>query len=162
MRAHYLFSKYIGHRLIDFRNRHDWRAIMGEYLKTQWLGREKIRQFRWEKFKHLIRHAEEKVPYYRRLFAEHGIRPRDIKDERDITKIPTLDKNTIQENFSDLISEDAARNKQSIFLNSSGGSTGVALNFYQDRFYDAHRAACVRRANIWAGWRCGEPMAYLW
>jgi len=48
-----------------------------------------------KQFQYLLRHAYERVPYYRRLWDEAGVNPNDIKSIADLPKLPMVDKETI-------------------------------------------------------------------
>jgi len=119
-----------------------------------------IRIRQWSKLKALLDFANKNVPYYTKLFKKLSIFPGDIKNAEGLKKIPILTKRDIIDNFDKLLSKDINRRK--VYLNSSGGSTGVNLNFYQDNFYQEKRASSVYWGNELAGWRLGEPTAYLW
>lgn len=50
--------------------------------------REEIRELQNQKLRHLMRHELPYSPYYRELFAKHGIDPRSIQTTDDLVKIP--------------------------------------------------------------------------
>ncbi len=52
--------------------------------------------FRDRALRNLVAHAYGRVPYYRRLFDCHGLRPRDIRTVADLPAIPISDKNDLR------------------------------------------------------------------
>ncbi|MDP2106684.1 MAG: hypothetical protein Q8J76_11875, partial [Desulfobulbaceae bacterium] len=70
---------------------------------SQFLVPERVRGYQFEKIKIIIAHAYAQVPYYRRLFADIGITPEDIRTREDFVKIPVLTKEIIRSNSKDLI-----------------------------------------------------------
>ena len=99
--------------------------------ESQWWSREKLEEYQMQQLRKLLHHAYENVPYYRRVFDERGLKPKNIQDFDDFGKLPYLTKEIIQENLPDLV----ARNYHSSKLQyvTSSGSTGIPLGFYWER-----------------------------
>jgi phenylacetate-CoA ligase len=57
-------------------------------LKNQWKNPEEIKQIQNEKLRRLIKHAYEKVPYYRGLFDSAKLKPADVQSTDDLIKVP--------------------------------------------------------------------------
>jgi len=54
------------------------------FLKeSQWWGREKLEEYQMQQLEKLLCHAYKNVPYYRRVFDEQGLQPKDIQDFDD-------------------------------------------------------------------------------
>jgi len=113
-------------------------------LESQYWSLDKLKKFQWEKLKKLLIYSYENVPYYHNLFDKIKLKPKDINSFKDFKKIPILTKKDIQKNFKKLIATTA--NKKKIHINSTGGSTGVPLNFYQDKNYEEWQTASMIRA----------------
>ncbi len=60
------------------------------------MEREQIVAFQNRKLRCLVRHAYDRVPYYRRLFDQNRIRPGDIQTADDLWKIPLTEKNHLK------------------------------------------------------------------
>ncbi len=103
-------------------------------------SREELEAYQAEALSHLLDHAYENVPYYRRIFDERGLIPTDIQTPGDLALLPFLTKENIQTNIADL----KARNyPESAFeYVTTGGSTGIPVGFYYERG--------VSRAKEWA------------
>lgn len=102
-------------------------------LTSQYWDVDAIKAYQWEKLQVLLHHAYQRVPYYRRLFKQHGLCPKDIQNLEDFSRIPVLTKRDMQRSLDDMIAE--GTDTASLPLNSTGGSTGMPLNFYQDDNY---------------------------
>jgi len=99
--------------------------------ESQWWSREKLEEYQMEQLSKLLHHAYENVPYYRRIFDERGLKPKDIQDLSDLKKLPFLTKEIIQENLKDLVARNYTRSKLQYI--TTGGSTGIPLGFYSER-----------------------------
>lgn len=84
----------------------------------------------------IIRNAADKVPHYRRIFAELGIDPSAIKTPADLTKLPILEKETVRQDPDCILDE--TLDKQSLAAQYTSGTTGTPLKLYRDtRTYSA-------------------------
>lgn len=101
--------------------------------KSQWLDEEKQKEYQLEQLKKTIINAYENVPYYKELFDTHNIDAYQIKDFKDIKKIPYLTKEIIRENIDKLYNINYPKYK--IEYKTTGGSTGLPMGLYQDKFY---------------------------
>jgi phenylacetate-CoA ligase len=74
----------------------------------------------------MVRHAYRRVPYYRRLFDEHGIDPRSIRGVADLACIPVTRKQDILTlPAENLVAEGV--DPERLFQISTSGSTGQPL-----------------------------------
>ncbi len=100
-----------------------------------------------EKLLHkMVRHCNKNVPYYRDLFRELKIRPDDIRTLQDLSKLPLIDKKTVQGNLDRFIS----RRHYNFLCNvgSTSGSTGTPGKFIRD--FDAIN---FEHAVVWRQWQ---------
>ena len=99
-------------------------------LREQWLPRRKLEALQWRRFKHTLDHAYRRSPFYRKRLREAGVTPRDIKDRRDLMKIPITRREDLWRS-EDLIVRgvDPGRLKRSF----TSGSTGRRTTTYFDR-----------------------------
>lgn len=58
--------------------------------------RGKLTEFRDAQLRRVVAHAYEHVPYYRRLFDEHGVRPDDVRTADDLGRLPITERATLQ------------------------------------------------------------------
>lgn len=137
-----------------------WRVLeYYEKLKDhQWKTLEENREIQRKKLYTLIKYANQNIPYYKRIIKEHNIEFSEGTIFDDIKKFPVLTKELIRNHFDELyIFKD-----NTYYRNTSGGSTGKAVIFFQDRQYVEWMNATKHLFNEWAGRRPGEPMVKLW
>ena len=101
--------------------------------KSQWWSRAKLEEYQMQQLSKLLHHAYENVPYYRKLFDERGLKPKDVQDFDDLRKLPYLTKEIIQENLPHLVAQNCLKSKLQYV--TTGGSTGIPLGFYLERGY---------------------------
>ena len=107
----------------------------------------------------LLRHAAAHVPYYRRLFAEAGARPEDIRGREDLARLPILTRQAAR---------DSADQRMSTALplptikKTTGGTTGEPLVIRYDPDSEYWRQAVRLRGFGWTGWRIGDPSLHYW
>jgi len=119
-----------------------------------------IEAVQWERLRAMVLHAAQHVPYYRKLFRNHRIRPEEICSRQDFARLPTLTKTTLQEAREELLAEN--REKASGLPNASGGSTGKPVQFFQDADYWDQAYASQWFVESWWGIRPGDRTASLW
>jgi phenylacetate-CoA ligase len=126
--------------------------------KIQWNTMEENRKIQRKKLYELIKYANQNIPYYRKIIKKYNIQFSEDTIFGDIKKIPVLTKKLIRNHFDELyIFKD-----NTYYRNTSGGSTGEAVIFFQDKQYLEWANATKRLFNKWAGRKPGEPMVKLW
>lgn len=58
--------------------------------QSQWWSRKELEVYQLQQLSTLLQHVYENVPYYRRVFDERGLKPKDIQDFRDLQMLPYL------------------------------------------------------------------------
>ncbi len=128
--------------------------------RTQRFTRDELRQFQLEKLRHLLAHAYDRVPYYRRLMDHEGIHPNDFRSLEDLSKFPILTKQRIRESAGDIRATGASR-PMKVLRAQTGGTTGEPLKFWRDEDCVSFTRAALLRSYIWTGYRIGAPMLFL-
>ena len=124
----------------------------------QWNTLEENKKIQQKKLYILIEYASENIPYYKRIIQEYNIKFSEDTIFKDIKKFPLLTKDVIRNNFDELYKF----RDHTYYRNSSGGSTGEPVIFYQDSNYFAWNTAAKILFDEWAGRKLGEPMIKLW
>ena len=106
----------------------------------------------------LLRQARDHSPYYRELFAKAGIEISDRFRLDDLPHIPLLRRQDLQANLERIICGDPKK----LLYNSSGGSTGNPVNFYQDSYYVNYARAANLLFMDWVNIRSGDKTAVFW
>lgn len=136
-------------------------SALGQLRQSQFWSRERIREFQLAKIIALVEHAYANVPYYQKTMKDIGAVPSDIKTFEDFARLPVLTKDIIKGNFDSMIASNMPA--EALVLNSTGGSTGTPLKFYQDRKYELWAdAARIRGWYEIAGCSLGDSCAVLW
>jgi phenylacetate-CoA ligase len=128
--------------------------------RNQYLSQAELQDIQLQGLRHLLAHAATTVPYYRDLFAQHGVGCDTVQSAQDLTRIPVLTKHLMQDNLQQLKS--TAYRSRDLFQDSSGGSTGTPTVFYKDLLRTHVRAADQIRHDQWSGWQLGDPFALIW
>jgi len=127
--------------------------------ESQWWSREKLEEYQMRQLSKLLHHAYENVPYYRRVFDERGLKPKDIQDFKDLRKLPILTKEIIRKNFNQLIARNIKR--RDLVESHTSGSTGAPFKFLELISSAKIEAAFIYRIyNSW-GYNFGEKTIML-
>lgn len=146
------FSRYY------LRNRRLFFKCLKELEETEKYSFQELQEYQNEKLKRIIKIAYENVPFYRKIFIEKKLTPRDIGTIEDLQKLPFIDKQKVQENFSDF------RNKKFKGFVSKGyttGTTGSPGIFLRDLFSINFENAALWRQYRWAGKNFGSRRVTL-
>jgi phenylacetate-CoA ligase len=145
-----LYWKYIKHlKVLEYYK---------ELQAHQWNTLKENRNLQRIKLFKLIQYASQDIPYYQRVIQEHQISFSEDTIFTDLKKFPLLTKEIIRNNFDQLYKF----RDNTYYRNSSGGSTGEPVVFYQDRYYFDWSMATKILFDEWTGRKIGEPMVKLW
>ena len=91
--------------------------------------------YRRQQLRRTIHHAYDHVPFYRRWFREAGVRPDDIRDVDDLTRLPLLDKPTVARAGDEMLAEgvDRIRGRFGFEAITAGASIDLLGRFPQNR-----------------------------
>jgi phenylacetate-CoA ligase len=137
---------------------------ISSYLKeieyVSYLSPDKIKSYQDAKLSKLLLYAYHHVPYYREILAD-TYRARDGAVEGALfQKIPVLTKDIIRSRFDALVSTGVS--PRSWYRNSSGGSSGEPVSFFQDKEYLAWNIAYKLFIKKIGGQSAGDPELRLW
>lgn len=143
------------HRL----NGYEFPQVFNFLEESQWWSQDLLKSYQGECLGRLIRHAYEKVPYYRRVMERSGLRPVDFNKVEDLIKLPVLTKDQFREHWRELLTVDLDHYKVS--FRTTGGTTGEPIRMLLDRTSGAWSGAAFSRGRGWAGYRRGEKLVRL-
>ena len=89
-------------------------------------GKTELEEYQLEQLRHLVKYAYEKTPFYKRIFDEYGIVPKDIQSFDDYKKIPVIRKADVVEYLEEI----RALPKRRCVSVTTGGSTGTITKIY--------------------------------
>jgi phenylacetate-CoA ligase len=135
------------------------RPWLAELERTQWLAPAALEEYRFARLKRLLEYAYAHVPYYRRVFDEHGIPPRRVQSFDDFTAVPMLTREDVRAHFDELTPRPRFTGSRRF---STGGSTGSPVTLLIDMERMAFSDASRLRAHGWFGLQVGVPEVALW
>jgi phenylacetate-CoA ligase len=127
--------------------------------ESQWWSKEQLEEYQMRELEKLLNHAYKNVPYYRRVFDERGLKPKDIQNFDDFKKIPYLTKDDVRENLNCLIARNIT--KEDMQYVTTGGTSGKPLGFYIEKRTNLIRDAFDWRQYNWAGYKFGDRCIVL-
>jgi phenylacetate-CoA ligase len=93
-----------------------------------------LQEWQNEHLRVLISHAYRNVPFYQRLFQQLGLAPNDIRTVDDLTKIPTLSKEDVRNNFPDLAA--ANFDRKTVVTISTSGTSGRPVRVLSEKRHE--------------------------
>lgn len=133
--------------------------FLDQFEKTQWWPRERLLEWQNERLRRLIKHIVANVPFYRDYFRNKGLKPGDIDGQKDLYKLPIVDKELISQNYSRFMADNAVTFKP--HQTRTGGTTGTPFIFFIDRDSWSVGWAGNWRGWGWGGYSIGDKLAVL-
>ncbi|MBI3860371.1 MAG: phenylacetate--CoA ligase family protein [Planctomycetia bacterium] len=113
----------------------------------------------FESLARFMRHAAETCPYYSRAWQELGLDARGLTSAADLQKWPMIDRDLIRAHRFEMRSTAPGLE---LMAKTTGGSSGVPLEFDLDSDSLARRHAAWHRGYSWAGAGPGSRQWHLW
>lgn len=114
-------------------------------------------QYQEQRLEILLNHCYQNVPYYRRIFDERDIKPRDIQSQEDLKKLPFLTKEIVRKEKANLLATNfSSWNREPAH---TSGSTGSPLDFFMDNAAMSINRALAMRHLMWVGYKNGHAVA---
>lgn len=95
---------------------------------TRNYDKDRLREFQFNQFLSIYKHALENIPFYMEFYREHGLSESSIKAPEDIATIPYITKDIVRDKLKDFIWPSVPENKR--ILKKTGGTTGYPLTIY--------------------------------
>lgn len=134
--------------------------ILRTLQSRQYLPLEELKAFQSERLRSVVEHAYRNVRYYRKIFDSAGIRPSDIRDIRDIHKIPFTTKKTLQKTpYEELTTRDIK--PEDCVVKYTSGSTGTPMKFFFSEEERDFQTLLNMRIFFAGGMRLTDKTAYL-
>jgi phenylacetate-CoA ligase len=147
---YHLYYKYTGQRVFYWKN---------QFTKTQWLDTDAVNKKQFENLRSILKYSYNNIPYYKRRFDEAGIKPADIREEKDVIRIPTIQKKDIIENYNELF---PAKYNGKTFIRETSGSSGSPLRLAKGVKSLSVMDAIMYRNYAWFGIDVGEKQGRYW
>ncbi|MBK6620313.1 MAG: phenylacetate--CoA ligase family protein [Saprospirales bacterium] len=118
-----------------------------------------VRAKQLEKLQKLLHHAYEHIPWYKNVFREAGISPRDIRSQVDLQQLPALSRDDIRDRVADMTLPNFGGK---VLKSSSSGTTGIPITYYQDmKAMSAGSSAGFHLLRM-GGYRFGMSNVHVW
>ncbi|MBI5256407.1 MAG: phenylacetate--CoA ligase family protein [Burkholderiales bacterium] len=137
---------------------HDSVAVRRRLEESQWWSADRLAQAQAERLRGFLIDIGTHVPYYRRLFAEHGFDPRGVSGVADLQRLPRLGKPEIRAQVDALKAEDHGP----LARYNTGGSSGEPLIFYIGKGRTSHDVGAKWRATRWWDVDIGDRELVVW
>jgi phenylacetate-CoA ligase len=153
-----------------------------ELARSERYPQERLREIQLRKLRALVQHAQQWCPFYAARFRDAGLRPEDIKTLDDVKKIPPLTRKDVMEHGREMVDTrcwpsipvaDASTRgpgqpasfarfrRHKLVKNTSSGSTGVPVTFYEDGAATGRNWSLELRLKEWFGEKPGVREARL-
>ena len=156
------FSREVGLRIVGRKggfNREVDRVYQAR-MSGQFMDAGTLRARQLGKLVDLLQSAQADCPYYTDVFRQAGFDPAAMRSVADLAALPLLSKTDLLANRDRMVSR--RHPVEGMNLNSTGGSTGLTVSFYQDRNWLVNQVAGGQFFDSVAGWRPGCRTAFLW
>lgn len=130
-------------------------AMLDAMLERDTWTAAQIREHQAERLTSLFRISREHNPYWAEKFSTFGVNPNSDDPFVELAKLPILTKDEIRANWKRMRSTHLPDSQ--VVRETSSGSTGMQINFYQSRHYRHMHAAMEYRSRVWMGVQPGEP-----
>jgi phenylacetate-CoA ligase len=121
--------------------------------------KERVREYQLNKLREILKLAYEKTKFYRQAFDSIGFHPGDFQSPDDICRLPTIDRQTVIDNLSDMCTKSI--NSKDVDFGSTGGTSGTPLHFYMNANRSSIEYAYLTTSWERAGYKLGMPMAVI-
>ena len=151
------FATGYGMKELPRRHGGQFRREVFDLNVRQWWPEEELLLDQDSRLRSMVTWCAARVPYYRDVFSELGLHPRDIRTAADLSQLPILDKEIVRAD-PDRFLPDEPRPK--LIAQTTGGTTGTPVRYWATlAAVRANYATYEARCRSWAGVRLGQRMA---
>ncbi len=136
-----------------------FRSSLGFAVNCQWWSCSTSREYCLERIRKLCTSAYDKTEYYKSVFDDIGISPQDLNSLDDISKIPTINKQTVTMHLEQMLTV-SPENPNADYC-STGGTGGIPMDFYIDVDRSPVEYSYLIASWERVGYKIGMPMAVL-
>lgn len=120
---------------------------------------EKLEKYQLQKLQELVSFSYSHSPYYKNKFDAINIAPADIKELKDLNKLPVLTKSDVITYTNDIHTNYPFKKT---FKAATSGSTGNSLTFNRDEYADSFNRATVSHGYSWYNIKPWDKNGYFW
>lgn len=130
-------------------------AMLDEVLERDSWSMDQVRAHQAMRLTSLFRVCRDHNPYWAERFQAFGVNPDGSNPFEELAKLPILTKDEMRANWKRMRSTHLPDSQ--VVHETSSGSTGMQINFYQSQHYRHLHAAMEYRSRAWMGVKPGEP-----
>jgi phenylacetate-CoA ligase len=146
-------------RAIDLVMGADIAGKLAALRTSELLPAERLRARQNERLRTLLRHAGERVPFYRETFQRVGLDPSAVRGIEDLARLPILGKSEAVAAGEDLLDPNP---DEKFIWDVTSGSTGSPFRFRRSLSANGWHRALGLRGLAWFGVRPGDAQARVW
>ena len=135
--------------------------LRNSFERLFWTKKE-MDEFKLNKIKAIINYAYENVPFYKNLYDNYGINPKNINNLNDVIKLPILTKDMLKKAILEKTIFSKEKRKWKIATTHTTGSTGMPTTLYFDQFCSKMRDINTLRAFFINGIFPDKKFLLLW
>ena len=129
---------------------------LASLLRHAYWDRDRLSAYQDKKTRAIVKYAYDHSRFYHEKFKQLGLRPDDIKNVKDLNKLPIFRRFELQRNVESVISDEFDSEK--LEVDKTSGSSGQPLFVYFSKRESEFRKAKMLRANI----SCGQKIKDRW
>lgn len=141
-------------RILGLKYKFNMLEMMKFVTENQYWSKEQIYDYQLRHLQNLINHVYLHVPFYRTYMQKEGILPDDFVQLSDLALFPVIDKGLVKKNRKEFIADNFSRFHP--MLRSTGGTTGIPFEYYNDRISWGLNWATKIRAFTWGDYHLGR------
>jgi phenylacetate-CoA ligase len=126
-------------------------ALQYQLDASQWWSHERLQAHQFEQLRTLLEHAAATVPYYQRLFGEHGLQIPERIDAEFLRQIPISARQAIQQAEHGIESAALPPEHGAMEFGKTSGSTGRPVRFARTAVTRTFWLAFALRDHLWHG-----------
>ncbi len=118
-----------------------------------------VTEWQNERLQALVKHVYEHTKYYRRIFDERGLTPKDIQTIDDLKKLPIINKEIANAHHDEIVPDNLSSFK---YRNSrTGGTTGEPMQFFLDENTWGYTSAAKLHAWMTTSYQYGDQFVAM-
>jgi phenylacetate-CoA ligase len=126
-------------------------ALQYQLDSSQWWSPERLKAHQFEQLRALLIHSASTVPYYQRLFGQHGLQIPERIDAEFFRQIPISSRQAIQQAERDIESTALPSEHGGKEFGKTSGSTGRPVRFARTAVTRTFWLAFALRDHLWHG-----------
>lgn len=134
-------------------------AAMRDLRRAQWLPRERLGDWQWERLQRVIGNVTRSVPFYADFAEKTGFKASRLQAPADLARLPIVTKSMLRTQRDRLLSREY---RGPVSDKTTGGSTGEAVTIRKDRTATAFARGAMWRNYEWWGIRIGDKQGRFW